>query len=553
MHAFRWFPIPFLLLGCVGQPPDDPPADDTAREVRGGRFHHVALGAADAPEGVAELLPLVAGELAEVVAPLGAGDFHVAARRELAGPHGSRLVAVSLQQLAGGVPIRGARLDLTLRPASGDTVLVASSYHLYHDATVDLDARIGRDDAVELARAGLRATGDAAVVDGHLGVEPVDGHLRLAWSMSVAGDHHRAVVLAAGDDAGRVLIVDERVWASGTVHGRVSAGAPGRGSTRMEPLVDLRVSTGAAQGWTDDRGAFDLDAGAGDVVRVALDGRAVQVINAAGPELIATADAGSGLELELADSGAEQAVAQTNAYHVVTAARRWLLAAGAEAADLGAAPTARVNESEHCNAYYSTTSRSLHFFRAGGGCRNSAEPSIIAHEYGHLVDDAYGGITDDGLSEGWGDTLACFLLGEPEVGADLLGGDVLRTCANRYRYPRSGGDEVHALGQAWAGFAWDVRAALIEELGDEQGAARAAALVLPVLFGNAADIPAAVRQVFLLDDDDGDLANGSPTWARGSTAAGRARTAIGSATRVSARRLRCATARTWSSPSSSIS
>jgi hypothetical protein len=339
--------------------------------------------------------------------------------------------------------------------------------------------------------------------------------------MSVAGDHHRAVVLAAGDDAGRVLIVDERVWASGTVHGRVSAGAPGRGSTRMEPLVDLRVSTGAAQGWTDDRGAFDLDAGAGDVVRVALDGRAVQVINAAGPELIATADAGSGLELELADSGAEQAVAQTNAYHVVTAARRWLLAAGAEAADLGAAPTARVNESEHCNAYYSTTSRSLHFFRAGGGCRNSAEPSIIAHEYGHLVDDAYGGITDDGLSEGWGDTLACFLLGEPEVGADLLGGDVLRTCANRYRYPRSGGDEVHALGQAWAGFAWDVRAALIDELGDEQGAARAAALVLPVLFGNAADIPAAVRQVFLLDDDDGDLANGSPTWDILIAAAGR--------------------------------
>src|SRR3990172_12819859 len=125
MHAFLSV-LPLLLgLGCAGDQVDDVADDGLAREVRGGRFPHAALGAADAPAGVAELLPLVVAELADVLEPLGADDFQVTARRELSAPHGGRLIAVSLQQIAGGVPIRGARLDLTLRPHAGDTVLVA--------------------------------------------------------------------------------------------------------------------------------------------------------------------------------------------------------------------------------------------------------------------------------------------------------------------------------------------------------------------------------------------------------------------------------------------
>ena len=82
------------------------------------------------------------------------------------------------------------------------------------------------------------------------------------------------------------------------------------------------------------------------------------------------------------------------------------------------------------------------FFRAGGGCRNSAEATIVAHEYGHFVDHAFGGITNSGLSEGWGDTLACLLYRAPVVGGDLFdSGRALRTCDNAYRYPAGGVDD----------------------------------------------------------------------------------------------------------------
>src|SRR5262249_1397845 len=53
---------------------------------------------------------------------------------------------------------------------------------------------------------------------------------------------------------------------------------------------------------------------------------------------------------------------------------------------------------------------------------------------------------------------------------------------------------------------------LIAQLGAGPGDALIRKLVLPSLPSNAADIPAAVREVFLRDDDDGDLSNKTPHW-----------------------------------------
>ncbi|MBK9032338.1 MAG: lamin tail domain-containing protein [Myxococcales bacterium] len=109
--------------------------------------------------------------------------------------------------------------------------------------------------------------------------------------------------------------------------------------------------------------------------------------------------------------------------------------------------------------------------------------------------------------------LACLEFQGPVVGGDLFDGDrMIRTCDNSYRYPAGGTDEVHALGQAWAGFVWHARANLIAAEGETAGDARARALVLPSLPSNAPRIPEAVREVFLRDDDDGDLGNGTPHW-----------------------------------------
>jgi hypothetical protein len=62
-----------------------------------------------------------------------------------------------------------------------------------------------------------------------------------------------------------------------------------------------------------------------------------------------------------------------------------------------------VNIANTCNATYG--GNTLNFYAAGGGCSNTAFATVIAHEWGHGLDDRYGGISQiNGLSEGWGDT-----------------------------------------------------------------------------------------------------------------------------------------------------
>ena len=56
---------------------------------------------------------------------------------------------------------------------------------------------------------------------------------------------------------------------------------------------------------------------------------------------------------------------------------------------------------------------------------------------------------------------------------------------------------MHDQGQAWGGFAWKLRKALIAKLGDAEGAAMAESLVMPTMFAKASRIPDAMAQVLV--------------------------------------------------------
>jgi hypothetical protein len=138
---------------------------------------------------------------------------------------------------------------------------------------------------------------------------------------------------------------------------------------------------------------------------------------------------------------------------------------------------------------------------------------VIHHEWGHGIDDNYGGISQtDGLSEGWGDTVAIYKTGQPIVGQDFtLSGGIVRTALNTYKYPAGGG--VHQQGQTWMGFNWTVREKLRASLGATNGTKHAETIVIGSLVANARNQPDAVREVFILDDDDNNLNNGTPHYA----------------------------------------
>ncbi len=186
----------------------------------------------------------------------------------------------------------------------------------------------------------------------------------------------------------------------------------------------------------------------------------------------------------------------------------------------------KVNTEGACNAGYSEGLVNIEFYKAGKvtnpftheetNCINFAYDTVVDHEYGHFIDDMFGGVQDHALSEGWGDVMASYASKQPflaegaAITSDPHVKSALRTTDNTYQYPRRGNGEVHEVGQAWSGFAWDLRKILIQELGEQEGVALAERLVIPTIVFNARSISKAVVDVVLWDDDDGDLSNGTP-------------------------------------------
>ena len=504
------------LAGCAEGAPR-PPAGYT-RELRGGALHAAPVRGVTADDvAIGEVLR-TAAPLRDALADVEAAQLDAAVTTTDAG--GAPLTTVFAAQAIDGVPIRGAYLYLATRPGGddGDGELVGSSYHLYEGADVDTVPVLDRAQAEAAAREALRADGAASVRSAELAIRPLDGALALVWDVVIEGVDRRAIVHADGPRVGRVEVEDDRVFETrGTVTGWIAVGgAPGgAGTAKQVPLADVTVRAGGVTADSGRDGRYAIEPRGATQVSVTAEGRAARVSSADGTMVMASGEVAPVVDLALGGAG-ERALAMVTALHAITRTRAFLLANGFDGEALGGPVDTRVNEPDTCNAFYAPGQRRLNFFRAGGGCRNTAEATIVAHEYGHFVDDTFGGITDDGLSEGWGDLLACLSTRQPVIGPDMqIGHGRLRTCDNATRYEaRDDEGDPHDVGEAWAGFGWHVRAALIDELGATEGDELARALLLPALVTNAPDIPSAVREVFLRDDDDGDLRNHTPHWAQ---------------------------------------
>jgi hypothetical protein len=79
--------------------------------------------------------------------------------------------------------------------------------------------------------------------------------------------------------------------------------------------------------------------------------------------------------------------------------------------------------------------------------------------------------------------------------------------------------EVHSAGEVWMGFAWKYRENLRAHFGTPTAIAVSNDTVIGSIVANATNQAAAVQQVFIADDDDGNLLNGVPHYAELSAAA----------------------------------
>ncbi|CCE09503.1 exported hypothetical protein [Bradyrhizobium sp. STM 3843] len=337
----------------------------------------------------------------------------------------------------------------------------------------------------------------------------------LSWTFTLSsgapGDANVRKYWVAAVGEPRVLNWESEVYhtQSGIVTGNIWATSPSptTANRALEELEVSRQSDGVTQiTGADGRYGYSTAAPSTEI-RAKLRGPFFVINNQSSPsmETAQSGPASSSVNLNFGAGGDDQ-LAQTSAFYWANFARD--LAHNILApTDLANLPVL-TNINNSCNAFWNGSS--LNFFKAGNNCPNTAYSDVVMHEYGHGIDAAKGGIVHAGYSEGFGDSLAVLATRQPCVGRDFFGpGTCLRPASDVVLWPAASPDP-HVVGRPYAGFTWELVQQLKQTFSDDEAYAIAARLVLGAAAANPADVADAVRLSFIVDDNDGNLANGTP-------------------------------------------
>ncbi len=175
-----------------------------------------------------------------------------------------------------------------------------------------------------------------------------------------------------------------------------------------------------------------------------------------------------------------------------------------------------LNLPSSCNAFFNGVS--INFYPQAGGCVNTAFSTVVVHELGHWYQVLYGtGNGSDGMGEGGADIWAMYTTDTPIVGQDFFGpGSNIRDGNNVAQYWGDGNPcnlgGVHACGQVFMGSMWKMLLNLRASHGTTMGRIMASSLYLGWQNGfNQTKIEEIiVDQLMTLDDNDGNIHNGTP-------------------------------------------
>ncbi|MDX2094030.1 MAG: hypothetical protein SFX73_39735 [Kofleriaceae bacterium] len=331
------------------------------------------------------------------------------------------------------------------------------------------------------------------------------------------------------------------VWVDATSHaplarkstiffasGRVLYDVPDRAPTMtrspkpaplVNHLVDNMSKLATADGMISWEGAAPATVGPG------LRGPLISVSNRGGSLVTGTVELEDGGEVVWSRAESELDDAQLSAFVFASTAKDYAKThLNEQLAWLGDTLSVSVNENDTCNAY--STGDDIHFYKASTGtpspfnptCQNTARLSdVVYHEFGHslhansIIEGV--GQFDGALSEGMSDMFAAFITKDHGMGRGFfLSDSPLRDLdpeGREKRWPEDTTGEVHNDGEIIGGTFWDLRTALIERHGEEQGDQIARKIYYGTL-QRAADIPTTFIEALVSDDDDGDLTNGTP-------------------------------------------
>jgi hypothetical protein len=346
----------------------------------------------------------------------------------------------------------------------------------------------------------------------------------MGWTTNMA--NHSAFTFFVDASTGAVLKIRDEVYhddVSGTITGRAT---PGLGPDNAgnppvaTPISSIRVSiTGGANAVTNATGAYTIT-NAGDTPVTVTTALNQGLWTAVVPNLSLSQSATppGPADFLFNPTPSENTTGQVNGFVCTTKTHDYFRSRAPSFAALDMALTTNVNLSQTCNAFFSASGGlSINFFHSGGGCPNSAYSTVVSHEYGHFIVNRRN-LAQGAFGEGYGDTNAAMIWDTPIIAQDFFGpGMPIRNLVTDHvQYPCSG--EIHFCGEVLAGAWWDIRTNFGNAFGSAPGLEMvrslevAWSLVTVGGSGSNSATPQTAIEVLTLDDDDGNLGNGTPNY-----------------------------------------
>ncbi len=370
--------------------------------------------------------------------------------------------------------------------------------------------------ALDLPAAPVTEVGDEVVLP-LIGDDAVLGY-RLARPLTIDGGGEGRYLAYADVTTGEILAVHQQnLYATGTVRYKSFDRHPGNPSIDR-PAPNAFVMVSGAPTTTAADGSVSWGVDAAQTLTTAVVGDFVTVVNKAAGAAAAVADLSlppNGIVVWDARSVVEDD-AQVQVFLSVNIVKQFVRTQlDANMPKLNEAITANVNLNQDCNAFFDGTS--VNFFHASTKCQNTGlVQDVVFHEFGHALHSAEiidgVGSFDGAMSEGAADFLAASITGDAGMGRGFFyNDDPLRNLDPQFKefvWPDDV-QEIHHTGLIYGGTFWDLRKALIMELGETPGIQLVQKLYIGTL-RRSTSIPDTLIEALVEDDDNGNLDDGTP-------------------------------------------